>query len=53
MKLGVKAYIYVPSISSPAKIARIRQYGAEIVVGGETYADLCGEPRLCHRARAA
>ena len=39
MKLGVKAYIYVPSISSPAKIARIREYGAEIVVGGDTYAD--------------
>jgi threonine dehydratase len=39
MQLGVKAHIYVPSISSPAKIARIRQYGAEIVVGGDTYAD--------------
>jgi len=39
MKLGVKAHIYVPSISSPAKIARIRQYGADIVVGGDTYAD--------------
>lgn len=38
-QLGIKAHIYVPSISSPAKIARIRQYGAEIVVGGETYAD--------------
>lgn len=39
MKLGIRAYIYVPSISSPAKIERIRQYGAEIVVGGGTYAD--------------
>jgi threonine dehydratase len=39
MVLEIKAYIYVPSISSPAKIARIRQYGAEIVVGGDTYAD--------------
>ena len=39
MVLGIKAHIYVPSISSPAKIARIRQYGAEIVVGGDTYAD--------------
>lgn len=37
--LGIRAHIYVPSISSPAKIARIRQYGAEIVVGGDTYAD--------------
>ncbi|MGV3492173.1 MAG: threonine/serine dehydratase [Devosia sp.] len=39
MKLGYAAHIYVPSISSPAKIARIKQYGARIVVGGDTYAD--------------
>jgi threonine dehydratase len=39
MRLGIKAHIYVPSISSPAKVARIRQYGAEIVVGGDTYVD--------------
>lgn len=39
MKLGIKAHIYVPSISSPAKIERIKQYGAEITVGGEAYAD--------------
>ncbi len=39
MVLGIKAHIFVPSISSPAKIARIRQYGADIVVGGDTYAD--------------
>ncbi|WP_423068598.1 threonine/serine dehydratase [Devosia sp. CN2-171] len=39
MKLGIKAHIYVPRISSPAKIDRIKQYGAEITVGGEAYAD--------------
>jgi threonine dehydratase len=38
-KLGVPAKIFVPTISSPAKIQRIRQYGAELVVGGEQYAD--------------
>jgi threonine dehydratase len=38
-KLGIKAHIYVPRISSPAKIERIKQYGAEIVVGGDTYVD--------------
>lgn len=38
-KLGMPARIFVPSISSPAKIARIRGYGADLVVGGETYAD--------------
>ena len=39
MKLGVPAHIFVPSISSPAKIDRIRGYGAELVVGGDLYAD--------------
>jgi threonine dehydratase len=29
----------VPTVSSPAKIARIRAYGAELVVGGDLYAD--------------
>lgn len=39
MRLGVKARIFVPTVSSPAKIARIRSYGAELVVTGERYAD--------------
>jgi threonine dehydratase len=39
MKLGVRAKIFVPSIASPAKIARIRDCGAELVVGGDRYAD--------------
>ena len=39
MRLGHKARIFVPTISSPAKIARIRAYGAELAVGGETYAE--------------
>ena len=39
MRLGVRAKIFVPTISSPAKIARIRSYGADLVVGGERYAD--------------
>jgi len=36
---GVPAKIFVPKISSPAKIAQIRSYGAELVVEGERYAD--------------
>ncbi len=36
---GVPARIFVPSISSPAKIARIRDYGAELVIAGDRYAD--------------
>jgi threonine dehydratase len=39
MKRGVKAKIFVPAISSPAKIARIRDYGADLVVGGAVYAE--------------
>ncbi|MBM3572196.1 MAG: threonine/serine dehydratase [Alphaproteobacteria bacterium] len=39
MKLGIRAKIFVPSISSPAKIDRIRGYGADLVVGGERYAE--------------
>ncbi|MDE3135052.1 MAG: threonine/serine dehydratase [Acidobacteriota bacterium] len=38
-RLGVKAKIFVPTVSSPAKIKRIRDYGAELVVTGERYAD--------------
>jgi threonine dehydratase len=39
MRLGVRAKIFVPTVSSPAKIQRIRRYGADLVVGGERYAD--------------
>jgi threonine dehydratase len=39
MTLGVPAKIFVPTISSPAKIARIRSYRADLVVGGDRYAD--------------
>lgn len=39
MRLGKPAKIFIPSISSPAKIARIREYGADLTVGGDSYAD--------------
>jgi threonine dehydratase len=39
MTLAIPARIFVPSVSSPAKIARIRSYGAELVIAGERYAD--------------
>ncbi len=38
-QLGVRARIFVPEISSPAKIAVIRSHGAEVVIGGARYAD--------------
>jgi threonine dehydratase len=37
--LDVPARIYVPQVSSAAKIDRIRGYGAHLVVTGDTYAD--------------
>jgi threonine dehydratase len=39
MTLNVPAKIFVPSVSSPAKITRIRQYGADLVIEGDRYAD--------------
>jgi threonine dehydratase len=39
MRLGIRATIFVPQITSPAKIERIRGYGAELVVVGDRYAD--------------
>ena len=39
MRRGVPAKIFVPTVSSPAKIQRIRSYGADLVVTGDRYAD--------------
>ncbi len=39
MRLGQPAKIFVPSISSPAKIARISEYGADLTIEGNSYAD--------------
>jgi threonine dehydratase len=38
-QLGLRARIFVPEISSPAKVAVIRAHGAEVVIGGARYAD--------------
>ncbi len=37
--LGVPAHIFVPEISAPAKIDKIKAYGAEITVKGTHYAE--------------
>jgi threonine dehydratase len=39
MRLGLPATIFVPRVASPAKLDRIRSYGAELVVGGDLYDD--------------
>src|SRR5215470_9606795 len=38
-KLGIPARIFVPEVSSPAKVARIRSYGADLVVSGAAYTE--------------
>jgi threonine dehydratase len=38
-RLGHKARIFVPEISSPAKVARIRDFGADLAVAGRDYAE--------------
>lgn len=43
MKLGIPAKIFVPTVASPAKLHRIRSYGADLVVTGERYADALTE----------
>ncbi|WP_246503987.1 serine/threonine dehydratase [Plastoroseomonas arctica] len=47
--LGVAAEIFVPEISGEAKRARIRAFGARLVIGGANY----DEARLASEARAA
>ncbi len=38
-KLGIPARIFVPTVSSPSKVEKIRSFGANLVVGGDRYAD--------------
>ncbi|HEV2269574.1 MAG TPA: threonine/serine dehydratase [Steroidobacteraceae bacterium] len=38
-KAGVRATIFVPSVAATTKRERIREYGADLVVTGERYAD--------------
>jgi threonine dehydratase len=39
MRLGIPAKIFLPSISSPAKVQHIRDYGADLAIEGDRYAD--------------
>lgn len=38
-RLGVPATIFVPTIAAPAKLKRIRDSGAEVIVSGSNYAE--------------
>ena len=50
--LNIPAKIFLPSISSPAKIQRIRHYGADLVVGGDRYADALAASEVWAAQRA-
>jgi threonine dehydratase len=52
-KLGMPANIFVPVISSPAKLERIRGYGATVHVVGERYADALAESETFAAASGA
>jgi threonine dehydratase len=39
MRLGRPARIFIPTVASPAKVRQIREYGADLVVEGDRYAD--------------
>jgi threonine dehydratase len=53
MRLKVPAKIFVPVVSSPAKIERIRTYGADLVVEGDRYADALAASEIWVRKSAA
>jgi threonine dehydratase len=38
-KLGIRAHVFVPKMATPAKIAKIKAYGAEAIIGGGSYAE--------------
>ena len=52
-RLGLPAKIFVPAISAQAKIDRIRSLGAELIVGGDRYADALAAEQLWAAASGA
>jgi threonine dehydratase len=53
MRLGVPARVFVPTISSPAKIQRVCDYGATLVVEGARYADALAASEVWMRESGA
>jgi threonine dehydratase len=47
MVLKIPAKIFIPSVASPAKVQRIRDYGADLVITGERYADALAASEAC------
>jgi threonine dehydratase len=53
MCIGCPARIFVPTVSSPVKIDRIRAYGAELCVTGDRYADALAASEACAASSGA
>jgi len=53
MKLNLPAKIFVPTISSPSKLQRIHNYGADLVVEGDRYADALAASEVWARQSGA
>jgi len=51
--LGFPAHIFVPRIASPAKIERIQGYGADLVIGGDSYDDALNAAQQFRRTSGA
>jgi threonine dehydratase len=51
MRLGVPATIFTPSITAAAKAERIRRYGADLVIGGDRYADALAASEIFAKER--
>src|SRR5215472_1708862 len=52
-KLGIPARIFVPTVSSAAKVDKIRSFGATLVIGGDRYADaLAASQQWAHESGA-
>jgi threonine dehydratase len=52
-KLGIPAKIFVPSVASPAKVQRIRDYGADLTIEGDRYADALAASEIWTRETGA
>jgi threonine dehydratase len=53
MRLGIPAKIFLPSISSPAKVQHIRDYGADLAIEGDRYADALAASEVWTRETGA
>jgi threonine dehydratase len=51
MRRGVPATIFTPSITAAAKAERIRRYGANLVIGGDRYADALAASEIFAKER--